>query len=733
MVGPSGMGIDSNIDAANVLEATYFDAYTADSVTVPAVGEDVTITSVVNGEAWDIDSWWFGAHVNDAGSYNFEGKLKSISGTTAVITCARSTGAGAGVSGWSFTRSAPPIQRLPLMAVSGLTVTISKSDNQHDFVVSKGVIRDSTDTVDLVLNSSLTKQIDVAFAEGDNAGCMLTSATKTGTISQAGTTALTGSGTLFLTDLGNSGAQGSYSADFSSQCSSIIKCASYASYYSMAGFPTIITIDGGTYIDSAGATTNTSGDAGTARTYSNKTYAIGGYNSTISAFYYICIGRKDSTGACELFVTPGTGNGILNTPTGYTFHRVLALLSVDTGKISSLLQPLRGGGDNHSLVFGARLSASTVSAVPTNSSSSGSYVFLVPFGQSPGVVPLWDGSQWFPAQFFGATNQLNNSTYNPAAVVALGLYNLYLWDDPTYSTALRLSRGARLPPTTATVTMTIASPCVVTYTAHGLTPGTPIVFTTTGALPTSVTAGTVYYVIATGLAANTFRFSATLNGTAVNSSGTQSGTHTCTVGWTGSPASEITLGAYGVYTNTNDITNGPKAGFGLYVGTIAINEAAGLDWQWPSAAATPVEGRFHIWNYFNRVDIRGMTGDTVNTWNATAAFRPWNNKYTNRITFVTGIAGEYLRASTIMPVSGGGSANSTYVGIGYDQSNGCDSVSPVIPAGVFGLSVSTLVNQPAAGFHYLYPVAINADSLATLYGDNGQTFTVSGMEFSLFM
>lgn len=84
------------------------------------------------------------------------------------------------------------------------------------------------------------------------------------------------------------------------------------------------------------------------------------------------------------------------------------------------------------------------------------------------------------------------------------------------------------PASAAVVTMTIASPCVVTYTDHGLQANAPIVFTTTGALPTGVTAGTVYYVISTGLTASTFRFAATRGGAAINSSGTQSGTHTGT-------------------------------------------------------------------------------------------------------------------------------------------------------------------------------------------------------------
>lgn len=82
----------------------------------------------------------------------------------------------------------------------------------------------------------------------------------------------------------------------------------------------------------------------------------------------------------------------------------------------------------------------------------------------------------------------------------------------------------------ATCTMTIASPAVVTMTGHGLVAGSPFKFSTTGALPTGVTAGTQYYVISTGLTADAFQFSTSIGGSAVNSSGTQSGVHTCLPG-----------------------------------------------------------------------------------------------------------------------------------------------------------------------------------------------------------
>ncbi len=80
-----------------------------------------------------------------------------------------------------------------------------------------------------------------------------------------------------------------------------------------------------------------------------------------------------------------------------------------------------------------------------------------------------------------------------------------------------------------TVTVTIATPGVFTVAdGHGLEAGAPVVFTTDGALPTGLTASTTYYVLASGLTATTFQVAATAGGTAIDTSGSQSGTHTIT-------------------------------------------------------------------------------------------------------------------------------------------------------------------------------------------------------------
>lgn len=93
---------------------------------------------------------------------------------------------------------------------------------------------------------------------------------------------------------------------------------------------------------------------------------------------------------------------------------------------------------------------------------------------------------------------------------------------------------------TATVTVTIATPGVFTWTAHNLEVGDAVEFTTTGALPTGLTAGTTYYV-KTVPDDDTFTVAATPGGSAVATSGTQSGVHTGTTVSAGSQALFIGL------------------------------------------------------------------------------------------------------------------------------------------------------------------------------------------------
>lgn len=111
---------------------------------------------------------------------------------------------------------------------------------------------------------------------------------------------------------------------------------------------------------------------------------------------------------------------------------------------------------------------------------------------------------------------------NPADRVPCQVYLFYMGANPT---AIQVrAKLTRLVVTGEAFTVTIASPGVVTATAHGFSIGDEVFLTTTGALPTGYATETPFFVktVPTG---NTLTLSATAAGASINTSGTQSGTH----------------------------------------------------------------------------------------------------------------------------------------------------------------------------------------------------------------
>ena len=124
------------------------------------------------------------------------------------------------------------------------------------------------------------------------------------------------------------------------------------------------------------------------------------------------------------------------------------------------------------------------------------------------------------------------------AWVPAGVINMYamnvaptgwlLCDGSAVSRTTYANLFAAIVPSKGTVTITIATPGVVTLASHGFQTGDMIYLTTTGALPTGLSQNTIYYVI--NVTSSTFRLATSAAnaaaGTAINTSGSQSGTHT---------------------------------------------------------------------------------------------------------------------------------------------------------------------------------------------------------------
>jgi hypothetical protein len=141
----------------------------------------------------------------------------------------------------------------------------------------------------------------------------------------------------------------------------------------------------------------------------------------------------------------------------------------------------------------------------------------------------------------------------------------------------------------ATVTISNASPGVVTLASHGFVANDPVVFSTTGSLPTGLTAGTKYYV-KTVLTGNTFTVSATAGGAAINTSSAGSGTHSVT--WLYSSLSSDAQWQFAQFGNLVFATqkNAPLQVYNLASST-AFADCAGSP---PQASYISVVGRFLV-------------------------------------------------------------------------------------------------------------------------------------------
>jgi len=118
-------------------------------------------------------------------------------------------------------------------------------------------------------------------------------------------------------------------------------------------------------------------------------------------------------------------------------------------------------------------------------------------------------------------------TYNTTQtmVIELGALSVRFH---TAGAALLCPAGPAWRGNNATVTISNATPAVVTWAAHGLAAGDKVLFTTTGTLPAPLAPNTAYYVSATGLVAGSFQISLTAGGASIATTTAGSGVHT---GW----------------------------------------------------------------------------------------------------------------------------------------------------------------------------------------------------------
>jgi len=170
----------------------------------------------------------------------------------------------------------------------------------------------------------------------------------------------------------------------------------------------------------------------------------------------------------------------------------------------------------------------------------------------------WGAGNWGYGTWGNGAVVKNNlqiwNTYNFGQNLLFGPRGggIYYWTAPTLS-----NPGVLLSSTGGTVTITIASPAVITSSVN-LPNGSSIQLGTTGALPSGLSTNTTYYVI--NVSGTTFNLSLTQGGAAINTTGTQSGTQSISL-----------LGDVPIYQNTLTVSDASR--FIIVFGTNAYQSS----------------------------------------------------------------------------------------------------------------------------------------------------------------
>lgn len=282
-----------------------------------------------------------------------------------------------------------------------------------------------------------------------------------------------------------------------------------------------------------------------------------------------------------------------------------------------------------------RLTLISNTPVPVSDMAGATTVYYTP--AIGNLVPIYDGSNFSPTVFTQLSQATSDTTKSPAAVIANANYDMFVWND---SGTVRCTRGPYWTKA-GTATMTVASPCVVTVSTAlwNTNYNPPIVFTTTGALPTGLTAGTTYYLLP--VTTTTANVSATPGGSAINTTGSQSGVHTATygddtgVGYRSGTTSLTSVN--GILLNTSTITNGPAASRGTYVGTVRSDASSTLNMTFGTTTTGGGPSLLTVFNQYNQVPVLGKVGDNTASWNyTTATWRMMDNSAGNRVSMLFG-------------------------------------------------------------------------------------------------
>lgn len=282
------------------------------STTNTLAAGDKTFTTQ-SGKFFPVNGSVFVQAIDDATVRGW-GQVKVYTGTTLIITLTANGVFGSGshsVWGLTLVDGSPP--GIPFLQRNGLQVSLSGTT----LTITAGSIRDSTNTYDLVLASTITKDLTATFTAGTGNGSQVLSSNLSGTITASGGVSVTGTSTTFLSDLANSNEASAVFTDYSARGATFFADQAWTAI--TANSTTQIVAEATVETNTAISTRTTLG------TFTNATYQRGGWKS--GAAYGVLLVRNDSTGAIDVSTYSLYPGSTPDLPSGWSVYGALAYIA----------------------------------------------------------------------------------------------------------------------------------------------------------------------------------------------------------------------------------------------------------------------------------------------------------------------------------------------------------------------------------------------------------------------
>lgn len=298
--------------------------------------------------------------------------------------------------------------------------------------------------------------------------------------------------------------------------------------------------------------------------------------------------------------------------------------------INGRLQTLPGGDTvpsslvSNSGFCSGRLTLVSGNPLVISDSIAANLVYFTPFMGNR--LSLWSGSIWSTVIFQETAIALSN-------LVPFQVYDVFAYTDTANALNLELNEWKN-----SQITISIASPCVITWASHGLSNGDKVILTTTGTLPSGLTPNIIYYV--TNATTNTFNLQslAATGFSTANTTGSQSGTHTAHCNT--QRQAQVSI-QDGVYCKTGDKTR-------LLIGSVAATSSTTTENSYTNVLVS------NVFNAYRRV---AKKNDQTNHTYSTSAWRAWNNSINStQVNVLSTLPRSILmQSSGLQGVSSGGS------------------------------------------------------------------------------